>query len=69
MVSVNEVIERLVVDDGSAARGHRKNMFSKEMSFCGIATGPHSTHDNVVLFEYAKAILKEGEMPTINVTV
>ena len=69
MVSANEVIERLVVDDGQASRGHRKNLFSKEMNYCGISTGLHASMDNVILFEYAKCILKEGEMPSINITV
>lgn len=36
---------------------------------CGVATGPHSALDNVILFEYSSAILKEGEMPSINITV
>jgi len=44
-------------------------MFNSEMAFCGIATGPHMQMDNVILFEYAKGILKEGQMPSINITV
>lgn len=44
-------------------------MFNPELSYCGVSTGPHTTMDNVVLIEYAKGILKEGEMPSINVTV
>jgi hypothetical protein len=44
-------------------------MFNKDLFFCGISAGLHSSHDNVVLFEYTKKILKEGEMPSINVTV
>lgn len=69
MISPEEVLERLIVDDGQSARGHRKNIFSKELRFCGISTGPHSSMDNVILFEYVNGILKEGELPTINVTV
>lgn len=60
MATANEVIERLIVDDGEKARGHRKNLFSKEMNYCGISTGPHESQGNVVLFEYTKEILREG---------
>ncbi len=62
-VTAKEVLERLIVDDGQKARGHRKNLFNTEMKFCGIATAPHSTEENVILLEYAKGILKEGELP------
>ena len=44
-------------------------MFNKDLINCGVATGPHTSMDNVVLLEYASAILKEGEMPSINITV
>ena len=69
MLNAVEVIERLVVDDGQKSRGHRKNVYNKEMNYCGIACGFHSTEDNIVLFEYAKGILREGELPSINVSV
>jgi len=60
MLTAKEVVERLVVDDGQKSRGHRKNMFNKEIINCGIATGLHSTMDNVVLLEYASKILQDG---------
>jgi hypothetical protein len=43
LLTANEVIERLIVDDGQKARGHRKTFFNKEMSYCGVACGIHST--------------------------
>jgi hypothetical protein len=64
-----DVLERMLVDDGQASRGHRKNIFSREMKVIGIATAPHMETGNVVLFEYAKSILREGELPTIHITV
>lgn len=64
-----EVLERLIVNDGQAARGHRKNMFNSDLTYCGIGTGQHASLDNIVLLEYAKNILQEGEMPSINITV
>jgi uncharacterized protein YkwD len=69
ILSAKEVVERLIVDDGQPSRGHRKNMFNRDLINCGVATGPHASLDNVVLLEYASAILKEGEMPSINITV
>ena len=44
-------------------------MFNKELGYCGVATGKHQSMGNVILVEYAKNILKEGEMPNIEVTV
>ena len=39
------------------------------MKNCGIAAGPHAGLESVILIDYASAILKDGEMPTINVQV
>jgi hypothetical protein len=69
MLSPHEVLERLIVNDGQPARGHRKNMFNQDFTYCGVATGLHASLDNVVLLEYTKNILREGEMPSINITV
>lgn len=69
LATAHEVMERLIVDDGQAARGHRKNMFNDELHYCGVFAGIHSTMDNVIMLEYAHGILKEGELPSINVTV
>jgi len=35
--------------------------------FCGISTGLHKTHDNIIQLEYVKGLLEDGEMPSINV--
>lgn len=68
-LTAKEVIERLIVDDGQAARGQRKNMFNPDLKNCGIAAGPHATEESVILIDYASALLKDGEMPTIQVSV
>lgn len=68
-LTAQEVVEHLIVNDGQQARGHRKNMFNKEFTYCGIATGKHEGMDNIILIEYCKNILKEGELPQINITV
>jgi uncharacterized protein YkwD len=36
-----EVIENLIVDDGVANRGHRRNIYDPTARFVGIACGPH----------------------------
>jgi hypothetical protein len=69
LVSVNEVIEKLVIDDGQAKRGNRKNVFNPELKHLGIFSGVHSAMDNVIIFEYAGYILKDGEMPAMNLEV
>ena len=68
-VTALEVMERLIVDDGQSARGHRKSIFNKELINCGVACGLHKSLDNVIQLEYSSAILKDGEMPNINITV
>lgn len=66
-VSAQEVVERLIVCDGQPTRGFRKSLFNEDLKLCGIATGPHAAHDNMIQFEYVKNLLKDGEQPTINV--
>ena len=36
---------------------------------CGICTGPHKTHENMVQLEYTKGLLDAGEQPRVKVTV
>lgn len=57
------------MNDGEPSRGHRKNIFRKEMNLCGISSGDHAAMENITLIEYCNGILKEGELPSINITV
>jgi uncharacterized protein YkwD len=41
MVRGRDVIESLLVDDGVADRGHRRNIFQSSARLVGIACGPH----------------------------
>ena len=34
-----------------------------------MSTGFHKELDNIILLEYAQEILKEGELPSMNITV
>ena len=48
-----EVIINLMVDDGVSNRGHRKNMFSPDFKFVGIACAHHGAYDHCTVLDYA----------------
>ena len=68
VLNTKEVMERLIVCDGQANRGFRQSVFSDEFRACGIATGIHAAHDNMIQIEYVNKLLKRGEAQTINIT-
>ena len=68
-ICAEEVMEQMLVNDGQAHRGFRKNIFNRVLGVVGIACGHHSSGGSIAQFEYAKGTLKEGEMPNINITV
>jgi uncharacterized protein YkwD len=41
MVAGRDVIENLIIDDGVANRGHRRNIYDPSAKVVGIACGPH----------------------------
>lgn len=55
--SASEVIERLLVCDGQPTRGFRKTFFNDQLVYCGISSGIHSVHGNIIQFEYVKGLL------------
>jgi hypothetical protein len=54
-------MEQMLVNDGQAHRGFRKNIFNKVLTVVGIACGHHASGGSIAQFEYAKGILKEGQ--------
>lgn len=66
-LNTREVLERLIVCDGQPKRGFRASVFSDDLKMCGIATGKHESHQNMIQLEYVNKLLVEGEMPTINI--
>ena len=68
-LDAKEVVERLIVCDGQPTRGFRKSLYNDQLHQCGIFSGLHSTHDNLIQIEYVKKILSEGEAPSINIQV
>ena len=67
-MNTKEVLERLIVCDGQKNRGFRKSIFDPKLRECGVATGPHTTHQTMVQLIYASKLLKQGEMPTLHLT-
>ncbi len=51
--TAEEVILRLVVDDGVPGRKHRQNMFSSSWSNAGAGCGTHATYRSVCVINYA----------------
>lgn len=68
-LDAKEVIERLLTCDGQPTRGFRTNLFNENLILCGVATGLHKSHDNMIQIEYVKGLLNHGEAPTINVQI
>lgn len=52
----------MLVNDGQAHRGFRKNIFNSVLKIVGIASGNHASGGSMAQFEYAKGVLKEGQI-------
>lgn len=50
----------LMVDDGVSNRGHRKNMFSPDFKYVGIACGYHGAYDHCTVLDYAAGYGPKG---------
>ena len=51
-----EIVLQLIIDDGVASRGHRKNIFEKNVNFAGVATRTHSSYRYNSVHDFANAI-------------
>jgi uncharacterized protein YkwD len=49
----HEVIADLLIDDGVADRGHRKNALDPVMRVAGVACGPHATYGQMCVIVHA----------------
>ena len=45
-------IESLIIDDGVASRGHRKNIFNSGFKSTGIFTGDHKKYGVSTVIDY-----------------
>lgn len=47
-----DVVVQLLVDDGVPSRGHRTNLFKRELNASGVACGPHPTYRHMCVAIY-----------------
>lgn len=51
-----EIMLQLLIDDGVPSRGHRKNIFEKNVNFVGVSIKPHKTYRNNCVMDFADSI-------------
>lgn len=49
----DEIVLRLIVDDGVPGRGHRKMLLSQEYRYVGIACGPHAVYGQMCVIDFS----------------
>ena len=54
------IIINLIVDDGVAGRGHRRNIFNRDLKVAGSAIATHPIYRNVCVIDFAGAISAKG---------
>ena len=50
--TAQSMVLRLIIDDGTRGRGHRKNIFSHKWTATGVGCGPHTTYNGVCVIGY-----------------
>lgn len=54
------IVIKLIVDEGTPGRGHRKNIFSSGFRVAGIATGSHATYRTMCVMDFAGGFAEAG---------
>ena len=55
------VVMDLIIDDGVADRGHRRNIFDRSFGTIGVACGPHIRFRTVCVMDFATTFRKRRE--------
>jgi len=48
-----QVVIQLLIDDGVAGRGHRRNLFNPDLHQAGAGTAPHRDYRTITVIDYA----------------
>ncbi|MBU5637811.1 CAP domain-containing protein [Geomonas sp. Red69] len=51
--TARQVVMGLIIDDGVADRGHRKNIFDRSFTTAGAACGPHPLYRTICVTDFA----------------
>lgn len=54
------IVINLIVDDGVAGRGHRRNIFNRDLKAAGSSIARHRTYRNVCVIDFAAAATSES---------
>ncbi len=57
LVSAEEYVAGLIVDDGVPSRGHRSNLFNKSFRVVGTACGPHTEYELMCAQDFASSFV------------
>jgi uncharacterized protein YkwD len=52
--TAREIVIQLLVDDGVADRGHRKNVLNKEFTHAGVAFGAHEKYRHMCTIDFCR---------------
>jgi len=52
------VVIQLLVDDGVAGRGHRRNLFNPDLHQAGAGSAPHTEYGTVCVIDYADGFVE-----------
>ncbi|HJV39351.1 MAG TPA: CAP domain-containing protein [Geothrix sp.] len=53
-----QVVIQLLIDDGVASRGHRKNLFNPDLHQAGAGSAPHREYRTVTVIDYADGFVE-----------
>ena len=59
------IVIALIVDDGERGRGHRKNIFSSDFHYTGIACGPHAAFGKMCVIDFAGGYMEGGSRASL----